>query len=390
MASIQLQGLSKWFGDVAAVQDVDLNVRDGELLVLLGPSGCGKTTTLRCIAGLETPTAGEIYMNDTAMFSERSGASVPPKDRDIGFVFQNYALYPHMTVFNNVAFGLKVRKFDKNEIQDRVRAALRLVELEELAGRKPKQLSGGQQQRVAVARTLAMQPSYLLFDEPLANLDPTLRVTLRSELRRIHTAMGMTSLYVTHDQSEAMILGDRIAVMQHGRIVQLATGGELYKFPVNTFVAAFTGTPKTNLIPGEIHRAEDRVLLIPDDDPYCIVRLPGECGEFAGRRMIVHVRPEDLELLPQISRDEGAVTPAAVMPEGPDTLVHIQLGESGDNLIAKRNNEEVRGLRRGHTVQMHFRRGTLYDQETEQLTGCFGYDYSERPAALQYARVGAR
>jgi ABC-type sugar transport system ATPase subunit len=321
------------------------------------------------------------------MFSETTNLEVPPKERDIGFVFQNYALYPHMSVFKNVAFGLKVRKYDKRVIEERVQKALETVELTEFSNRRPKQLSGGQQQRVAVARTLAMRPSFLLFDEPLANLDPVLRVSLRSQLKQIHHSVGTTSIYVTHDQSEAMVLGDRIAVMQNGQIAQLDTGDRLYRFPANTFVAAFTGMPKSNFIPGEIHRTEDRVLLVPQDDPYCFVRLPDECAEFAGQHVVTHVRPEDLEIQPRSSEDEGVVTVLAVMPEGSDTLVHLQLGEMKEHLIAYCRNDEATRFRRGDPVHIRFRRGNLYDPQSEQLIGAFGYDPQEVPAWIRTSRL---
>jgi multiple sugar transport system ATP-binding protein len=382
MSGIEIRSVGKWFGTVPALGDIDLHVAPGEFMVLLGPSGCGKTTLLRCIAGVEQPTSGEVYLDGRQVFSREERIEVPPKDRDTGIVFQSYALYPHMTVFQNVSFGLRVRKFQKERIRRRVREALKLVELEGFEDRYPRHLSGGQQQRVAVARTIVAHPSFLLFDEPLANLDPMLRVSLRAHLKRLHRQMGSTSLYVTHDQGEAMVLADRIAVMQQGSIEQIGTPHEVYHFPATVAVADFTGNPKTNLIQGEIHDTGERILLVPDSDPYCFIALSEECRAFAGEEVVLHTRPEDVDIRTELSEDEGRVPVIVVMHEGAHTLVHMYLGEDTRQIIARYGQEQRPEVQRGQEVQLRFRRGNIYDPATGQLRGSFGYQaISGRPNA---------
>src|ERR687886_1544286 len=237
MAQVVIRNLNKSFdGSVKAVKDVNLTIRDKEFMVLVGPSGCGKTTTLRMVAGLEEITSGEIAIGD------RIVNDLPPKDRDIAMVFQNYALYPHMTVYDNMAFGLKMRKFPKAEIQKRVQEAAEILGIHELLKRKPRQLSGGQRQRVAVGRAIVRHPQVFLFDEPLSNLDAKLRVQTRREISRLHRDLGATMIYVTHDQVEAMTMGDRIVVMSAGHVMQVDTPLALYDRPANLFVAGFIGS----------------------------------------------------------------------------------------------------------------------------------------------------
>ena len=249
MASVKLEGIRKVYDEGAreqvAVHGVDLDVADGEFVVLVGPSGCGKSTTLRMIAGLETITAGRLHIG------ERDVTELAPKDRDIAMVFQSYALYPHMSVFENMAFALRMRKIPRTEIDTRVREAAGLLGIEELLERKPRQLSGGQRQRVAVGRAIVRHPAVFLFDEPLSNLDAKLRVQTRRELARLHRRLEATMLYVTHDQVEAMTLGDRIVVLDRGHVQQIDTPLGLYERPANTFVAGFIGSPAMNLIPQE-------------------------------------------------------------------------------------------------------------------------------------------
>ncbi len=241
MVGIKLINLTKVFGKVTAVDHINLEVEDGEFVTLLGPSGCGKTTTLRMIAGLEVPTDGEIYIGERLVSSAAKKIFVPPEKRNIGMVFQNYAVWPHMTVFDNVAYPLKIKKMPKDEIRRRVMDMLRLVHLEGMENRYPHQLSGGQQQRVALARALVMEPDILLLDEPLSNLDAKLREEMRFEIRSIQQKLGITVVYVTHDQSEAMAMSDRIAVMNRGRIHQVGSPYEIYKYPADSFVAGFIG-----------------------------------------------------------------------------------------------------------------------------------------------------
>src|SRR5438309_2614715 len=244
MATVTFDHVTKKYApEVTAVDDLDLEIDDGEFLVLVGPSGCGKTTALRCVAGLEDITAGQL------LIGERVVNRVPSKDRNIAMVFQSYALYPHMTVFDNLAFGLKLLKTDKQEIKRRVNEAAKVLDLENLLDRKPRALSGGQRQRVALGRAIVREPAAFLMDEPLSNLDAKLRVQTRAEILRLQQRLGTTTVYVTHDQVEAMTMGDRIAVMSNGVLQQIGTPEELYTRPANTFVATFIGSPAMNLVP---------------------------------------------------------------------------------------------------------------------------------------------
>src|SRR5256885_14066654 len=244
MAGVTLDHISKKYGEVTAVNDLNIQIRDQEFLVLVGPSGCGKSTALRMIAGLEEITGGDLYIGD------RRVNDVEPKDGDIAMVSQSYALYPHMSVYDNMAFGLKLRKRPKPEIERRVKEAANLLGLENLLQRKPKQLSGGQRQRVALGRAIVREPKVFLMDEPLSNLDAKLRVQMRAELKKLHRRLGITTIYVTHDQVEAMTLGDRIAVMNAGKLQQLGVPQEVYDHPTNVFVAGFIGSPPMNLLRG--------------------------------------------------------------------------------------------------------------------------------------------
>src|ERR1700693_4204637 len=243
MAQVALRNIVKTFDKTPAVQGIDLDINDREFVVLVGPSGCGKTTTLRMIAGLEEATSGEIYIGDQLV------NDVPPKDRDIAMVFQNYALYPHMTVYENMSFGLRLKKFPKQEIKERVEAAARILDITDLLDRRPKQLSGGQRQRVAMGRAIVRNPKVFLFDEPLSNLDAKLRVQMRTEIKKVHQKVTTTTVYVTHDQIEAMTLADRVVVMNGGRIEQIGTPNDVYHHPATRFVAGFIGSPAMNFMP---------------------------------------------------------------------------------------------------------------------------------------------
>ncbi|MEJ2639305.1 MAG: ABC transporter ATP-binding protein [Desulfosarcinaceae bacterium] len=294
MAFIEIQNLFKRYKKVVAIDHIQLEVKEGEMLTLLGPSGCGKTTTLRCIAGLETPEAGDIIIDGKPMLSR---GVVPSSKRGIGMVFQNYAVWPHMKVINNINYGLKIKKLSKQEIKQRAEQVLTLVGLEGLADRYPAQLSGGQQQRVALARALVGNPKVLLLDEPLSNLDAKLREELRFEIKSLVRRMGITSVYVTHDQAEAMVISDRIAVMDAGHVVQLGTAEEIYKNPANRFVADFIGT--MNFIPGEIVEAsqkKDRVYVRTEFSKKLLCCWSDEIDISAGKTVYASIRPEDVEV----------------------------------------------------------------------------------------------
>jgi len=289
MASVTYENVSKRFGDVVAVNDLNLVIPDKEFLVLLGPSGCGKTTTLRCLAGLEEISEGNIYIED------RLVNDVPPKDRDIAMVFQSYALYPHMTVYNNMAFGLKLRKTPKADIERRVKEAATILHIEELLDRKPKQLSGGQRQRVAVGRAIVREPKVFLMDEPLSNLDAKLRAQSRAELAKLHQRLETTFIYVTHDQMEAMTMGTRIVVMRDGVVQQVAPPQELYNLPNNIFVGGFIGSPAMNFF--------DVTLVAEDGEFYADggsfrLQVPSErkasLEDYVGKQLVLGVRPEDI------------------------------------------------------------------------------------------------
>jgi multiple sugar transport system ATP-binding protein len=284
MAKIVLEAVSKRFGgDVLAVDDVSLSIEDGEFMVLVGPSGCGKSTILRMIAGLEDVTAGEVYIG------ERCVTDLPPKDRDLAMVFQNYALYPHMSVEQNLAFGLRMRGTARAEINQRVQEAAHVLGLEQLLQRKPAALSGGQRQRVAMGRAMVREPLAFLMDEPLSNLDAKLRVQMRAELARLRDRLKTTTVYVTHDQVEAMTLGDRVAVLKDGALQQVDTPSELFNHPANLFVAAFMGSPSMNLV--EAHIEASHVTFGPHSLP-----LPSWLGAgYDRRQVILGIRPSDLE-----------------------------------------------------------------------------------------------
>src|SRR5215218_2257674 len=295
MAGITLERVSKVYGDgTLAVDDLNLEVGDGEFVVLVGPSGCGKTTALRMVAGLEEITEGSVHVGETLV------NDLPPKDRDVAMVFQNYALYPHMTAYDNIGFGLKMRGVPKREIERQVRSAAKVLGLEEVLRKKPRTLSGGQRQRVAMGRAIVREPKAFLMDEPLSNLDAKLRVEMRAEITRIQRDLRITTMYVTHDQTEAMTLGDRVAVMSRGVLQQLAPPQELYDQPVNLFVAEFIGSPAMNVAEAELVRSDgsvrvrfgaDAELVVP---PPVLDARPG-LREYEGRTLVVGIRPEDID-----------------------------------------------------------------------------------------------
>jgi multiple sugar transport system ATP-binding protein len=294
LAEIEFDSVSKIYDDgTQAVQDLDLDIADGELMVLVGPSGCGKTTALRMLAGLEEISDGEIRIG------ERVVNDLTPKDRDIAMVFQSYALYPHMTVEQNLAFGLKLRKLPKKEINERVSRVAKILKIEEFLKRKPRALSGGQRQRVAMGRAIVREPQAFLMDEPLSNLDAKLRVTLRAEIHQLQRNLGVTTIYVTHDQVEAMTMGDRVAVMQSGHLQQVDTPQVLYDNPVNEFVAGFIGSPSINLVHAQLERSNGNLTVAFGDYKLAVddqlTRNRSGLADYVGRTVMLGIRPEDFE-----------------------------------------------------------------------------------------------
>jgi sn-glycerol 3-phosphate transport system ATP-binding protein len=313
MAKVEFRNVRKSYGDLEVIHGIDMAVADGEFIVIVGPSGCGKSTLLRMVAGLEPITSGEIAIG------ERVVNALEPKDRDIAMVFQNYALYPHMSVFDNMAYGLRIRGLRRDDIASRVERAAQILEIGPLLGRKPRQLSGGQRQRVAMGRAIVREPAVFLFDEPLSNLDAKLRVQMRFEIQKLHRRLSTTSLYVTHDQVEAMTLAHRMIVMNAGRAEQIGTPMEVYDDPQTLFVAGFIGSPAMNFMPGIAGDGGDIAL-----ERGGMVRLARD-GIEPGRKLAVGIRPEHLRL----SNGEDTIVSGPVeMVEqlGADTLVHIAHG----------------------------------------------------------------
>jgi multiple sugar transport system ATP-binding protein len=324
MARVLIRNLEKFYDDFLAVKDVNLEIRDKEFVVLVGPSGCGKTTTLRMVAGLESITSGHVLIGDTVV------NELPPMDRDIAMVFQNYALYPHMSVFDNMAFGLKMRKVNRDEIRKRVHDAADILGIRDYLNRKPRQLSGGQRQRVALGRAIVRHPQVFLFDEPLSNLDAKLRVQMRVELKKLHNRLATTAVYVTHDQVEAMTLGDRVVVMRGGVVQQVGEPLELYNKPVNRFVAGFIGSPAMNF--SSVHVANGTGGLRAGNTGLTIdvpAEISSRLAPYAGRDVIMGVRPEDLEVAnggdPPGLCFEALVE--VVERLGAESLLDLQVGE---------------------------------------------------------------
>jgi multiple sugar transport system ATP-binding protein len=320
--SIEFRNVSKQFGGTCVVDDLSLEIRDGEFVVLLGPSGCGKTTTLRMLAGLETITSGDIYIG-----GERIN-DVPTQHRDLAMVFQSYALYPHMTIAENIGYPLRVRKIEKNERAERVHRVAAMLEIEPLLDRKPRQLSGGERQRVALARAIVREPRAYLMDEPLSNLDARLRVQMRGELKRLQHQLGTTTIYVTHDQAEAMTLASRVAVMRKGRLQQFDTPMNIYNQPANRFVAEFVGSPSMNFVEGRI----DEATFVSDS-----LRIPlsaSQLGKLSGQsKLTMGIRPEHIQV--RAEPHDGAIAASVYVTElmGNETFVFLSVGQN--RLIAR-------------------------------------------------------
>lgn len=353
MATVQLEDLQKEYDDVVAVNGASLEIEDGEFIVLVGPSGCGKSTTLRMIAGLESITSGRLLIGNQPV------NDVPPKHRDVAMVFQNYALYPHMTAHDNMAFGLKMRHFDQEEIDERVKRAADILSIEDILDRKPEALSGGQRQRVAVGRAIVREPQVFLFDEPLSNLDAKLRVQMRTEISKIHSQLDATMIYVTHDQTEAMTMGDRIVVLRDGHIQQIDTPLNLYNDPANRFVAGFIGSPSMNLIDGvlgrdpEVHfQAENREFRLPIQDEWFREYVTGGKTD----QVVLGIRPEDLYVAGSRYADgqtaEVSVTIDVVEPMGNEIILYTHVEGVEGSIVARIAPQDL--PEPGHSLELSF------------------------------------
>ncbi len=354
MANVQLKNVVKRFGDIEVIHGINLDIKSGEFVVFVGPSGCGKSTLLRMIAGLETTTSGDIEIGDTSV------KDLPPRSRDIAMVFQDYALYPHKSVFENMAFGLRLRKTPEDEIKKRVSNAASILQIEHLLDRKPRQLSGGQRQRVAMGRAIVRDPKAFLFDEPLSNLDAQLRNEMRTEIKKLHARLGKTIIYVTHDQVEAMTLADRIAVLSAGNVMQYASPDEIYNRPAAKFVAGFTGSPSMNFANATVNAAGDGVLIAGAQTSLGYARKSA-----AGREVTFGVRPEDIAV-------GGTIAARVVVlePLGAETLVTLAVGgdASGNNAVemVTRVTPDA-GLKPGEsiTIAINPAKTHLFDLKTE-------------------------
>jgi len=350
-------------GGVYAIKDINIGIENKEFVVLVGPSGCGKSTTLRIVAGLEEPTSGKVYIGKEMV------NNVPPKDRNIAMVFQNYALYPHMTVYENMAFGLKLRKYPISEIQSRVKEAATILGLDKLLNRKPRELSGGQRQRVAVGRAIVRKPMAFLFDEPLSNLDAKLRVQLRTEIHRLHIRLQTTMIYVTHDQIEAMTLGQRIIIMNEGIIQQIADPTTVYDKPVNKFVAGFIGSPPMNFLGGKIIKKENKFYF---DEGRIRVKIVDEMvpkiSPYLGKEVTFGIRSEDIydKLFVSEAPPENVVTLSCevVEPMGSEVYLHLSTGKH--SLIAKVGGHNRPQINQDMDMVFDMNKIHFFDKETEK------------------------
>jgi multiple sugar transport system ATP-binding protein len=369
--SVQIKDLVKTYTDdrgrptFTAVKKINLNIDNGEFMVLVGPSGCGKTTTLRMVAGLEKISSGTISIGDRVV------NELEPKDRGIAMVFQNYALYPHMSIFNNMAFGLQLAKKKKDFIQETVSKTSRALGLDSMLERKPQALSGGQRQRVALGRAIVRNPQVFLFDEPLSNLDAKMRVQMRSEISRLHTQLGNTMIYVTHDQVEAMTMGDRICVMKDGSIMQVADPLTLYRKPENLFVAGFIGSPPMNLLKGKVQKRDGGLFFVESAEKDGLSlplqgRLEPLAAKYVDKDVVFGIRPEHISNEPK----EGSNTPVTMTvdisePMGSESLVYMKAGTG--NLIARIHGENLYHQGDKVTVQLNLDKVSLFDAQTENV-----------------------
>ncbi|MBI4428810.1 MAG: sn-glycerol-3-phosphate ABC transporter ATP-binding protein UgpC [Ignavibacteriales bacterium] len=366
MASVRLENLKKNYeGGKSVVNNVNVDIDDKEFVVFVGPSGCGKSTTLRMIAGLEDVTEGNVFI-DGRLVNE-----LPPKDRDIAMVFQNYALYPHMTVFDNIAFGLKLRGFPKPEVMKRVHEAASILGIEELLDRKPKALSGGQRQRAAIGRAIVRKPKVFLFDEPLSNLDAKLRVQMRTEISRLHQRLETTMIYVTHDQTEAMTMGDKIVVMKDGYVQQIAEPLELYNHPRNKFVAGFIGSPAMNFFEGAIVGAT--ALIFREQQGAFKLSIPREKSRklrgYAGKTVVLGLRPEHIYRgsLKGLKGAKVSVDVQVVEPMGNEIYVYFSFGKNGKQHTARFDATTMPSAGKRLEVLFDTSKAHFFDQETEMV-----------------------
>ncbi len=361
MPEIKLVNITKRFGKSIAVDNLSITIKDGEFVSLLGPSGCGKTTTLRMIAGLETPTEGEIYIDDRCVFSSKDAIDVSPDKRDVGFLFQNYALWPHMTVYKNIAFGLENMKWDKKKIDERVQELVKMLKIEEFLERYPSELSGGQQQRVAIARTLSTGPKVLFMDEPLSNLDAKLRMEMRTELKRLHLETGATFVYVTHDQLEAMTLSTKICLLKEGILQQYQPPLEVYRNPANYFVADFVGAPNINIMKFKGNMINiDEVKLSNPSINLLFTPTSKVVSISENQELLLGIRPEDIVI------DNNGDFDAEIystLPSGMETIVKIKIK---DIIITSVVFGDV-DFKVGSKIKISFpkKRYILFDKESE-------------------------
>jgi len=377
MARVLMDDVIKKFGDNIVLTNINIDIADKEMVVFVGPSGCGKTTAMRCVAGLEEVSSGNVFIGD------RLVNNVPPKDRDIAMVFQNYALYPHMKVFDNIAFGLrarkipvdpkdpnsKLRKMTNKEIEEKVHEAVRILQIENLLGRKPSELSGGQMQRVAMGRAIVREPQVFLMDEPLSNLDAKLRTHMRTELRRLQIELGVTTIYVTHDQAEAMTLGDRIAVMNDGVFQQIGTPEVVYNKPVNKFVAGFIGSPPMNFLPGKLELREKPIFItesVKIEIPENLANIVKEKAKSLDN-LILGIRPENIEDSEfTLKKDDGATITAEVKVRenhGSDIFLNTLIGNT--TLQARVNTGTSAQVGKTIELVLNFAKVHIFDGETE-------------------------
>ena len=369
MASVELKHIYKRYdGGVIAVSDFCIDIRDKEFVILVGPSGCGKTTTLRMIAGLEEISAGELYIDGKMM------NDVPPKNRDIAMVFQSYALYPHMTVYNNMAFGLKLRKFAKAEIHRRVMEAASILGIESLLDRKPKALSGGQRQRVALGRAIVRDPKVFLMDEPLSNLDAKLRVQMRTEISKLHHRLQTTIIYVTHDQIEAMTMGTRIVVMKDGFVQQIDSPTDLYEKPANRFVAGFIGSPQMNFLYGRLEKEGDDIYAVVGNDKLKFPEWKAnnvkalDNGAYIGKEVVFGIRPEHIHdeeaYISQMPENAIEVPVHVVEQLGSETLLYVDI--HGNDITAKVNPRSKAKAGDNVTVVLDTNKMYVFDKDSEK------------------------